>query len=129
MELLSLVFRRIERVLLRPFVSLLVKPLDIGLELSPIDTPDAASADLDGRQASRPHQGIDLRATDIQKFRDVLEGHEARLTRASSGSGHSVTTRVRTHNMESSTGQGQIPGFDVICLCLRVANPLLSQEA
>lgn len=55
-----------------PFTRLLVEPLDIRLELLPVDPPHPASADLDRRQLARADEGICLGHADGEVRRDVL---------------------------------------------------------
>lgn len=88
---------RIERVLFRPILSGLMKPFDVGLELRAINPPHAAAPDLDRGEVSRADESVDLRPADVQEIRYIFEGHKARLDRTSTGSGHSITTRGRTH--------------------------------
>ena len=64
---------------LSPRLGLLVESLDVALELLTVDPPHAAAADLDGRQLSRPDQGVHLRHAHAQIRRDVLQREEAGL--------------------------------------------------
>ena len=71
----------VERMLLGPLFRLLVKPLDVGLELPPVDPPHAAAPDLDRGEIARSHQGVDLRDAHGQIGGHVLEREEAGLYR------------------------------------------------
>lgn len=82
---------------LRPLLSLLVKTLHIGLELGAVDAPYAPSSDLDGRELSRPDQGVDLGHADGQVSRHIFQSEEPGLDVGSAvagagvGLGHLVT--------------------------------------
>jgi len=56
-----------------------VEPLDIGLELLPVDAPHAPAPDLDRRELSGPDQRVDLRNTHAEVGGHILEGQETRL--------------------------------------------------
>lgn len=122
MALLTLFFG-IEGVSFCPLLGFLMKPFDVGLELCPIDPPNAAASYLDRRETPGSNERIDLRAAHIKKLSNIFKSHEARLGRASSGSRHALTSRGRTHTQESSTRWCQIPGFETICFGLRPPNP------
>lgn len=62
---------------LRPGLSLLVHPLDVGLELSPVDAPDPASTEFDGRKIPRSDERIDLGHADVEIGRNIFEGQES----------------------------------------------------
>jgi hypothetical protein len=64
---------------LGPLLSLVVQPVDVGLELGLVDTPNAAPADLDRGQLARANERVDLRDADAQVGGDVLEREEAWL--------------------------------------------------
>ena len=57
---------------------LVVHPGDVALELTGLDPPLAAPADLDRRQVAAPDQCVDLRGGDVQRLGDVGELEEAR---------------------------------------------------
>ena len=62
-----------------PRTRFFVQPLDVRLELVPIDPPHSSAADLDRRQVPRSNERIDLRNADAQVGRDIFEREEAGL--------------------------------------------------
>jgi hypothetical protein len=70
---------RVQRVRSCPLLCLLVKPLDIRLELLAVDAPHASSAELDRRQAPRANQRIYLRNAHLEVGRHVLKREKTRL--------------------------------------------------
>ncbi len=82
---------------LRPFLRLLVKLLDVRIQLIPVDAPNPSAPDLDGGKLTRTDERIDLGNAHAEKGRYILEGQEARLylrpafTAAGVCSGHHAT--------------------------------------
>jgi hypothetical protein len=66
-------------MLFSPRLGLLVKFLDVGLELLPVDSPHPAPPDLYRRQIARTDQRVHLRNADAQIGGYVLEREEAGL--------------------------------------------------
>jgi hypothetical protein len=64
-----------------PLTSLVVEPLDVGLELTLVDTPHASPTDLYRREITATDERVHLLNADAQVDRDVLEGHEAGFKR------------------------------------------------
>ena len=62
-----------------PRLSLVVKPLDIGLELLSIDPPHTPAPDLDGRKLPGSDKRVDLRNAHAQIGGDVFERQETGL--------------------------------------------------
>lgn len=69
---------------LRPFVRLLVKPLDVGVELRPVHPPHAAPADLYGRKLAGANERVNLGHADREICRHIVKGQKARLDLRSS---------------------------------------------
>lgn len=72
---------------LRPGLGLLVKTVEVGVELIAIDPPYAPASQLDSRQITGTNERINLRDAHGEVGRNVLEGEEARLQRLGSGLG------------------------------------------
>jgi hypothetical protein len=70
---------RIQRVTLGPRFSFLVKPIDIGLELSAIYSPHTSAPEFDRGEIARTHKCIDLRNRHVQVRRHIFQGQESRL--------------------------------------------------
>ena len=64
---------------LSPCLGLLVKLLDVCLELLPVDPPHAAAPDLDRRELSGADEGVHLRNAHAQVGGHVIEREESRL--------------------------------------------------
>lgn len=64
---------------IHPFLGFAAEPVDIGVELTTIDSPDAATADLYPGQLVRANQGVYLAHTDREVGRNVIEGKQAGL--------------------------------------------------
>lgn len=64
---------------LSPVLGLFVELVHVRLELFPVYPPDAAPADLDGRELTRTDQRVHLRDAHAEVRGDVLEREEARL--------------------------------------------------
>jgi hypothetical protein len=64
---------------LSPRASLLEKLFDIDVELVAIDSPHAATAELDSWQFPRAHKCVDLRTADVEVASGLLEGKKARV--------------------------------------------------
>lgn len=62
-----------------PLFGLAPEPVDIGVELAPVDSPDASTADLYPGQLIGPNQRIDLPDADGEVRRNVIEGQKAGL--------------------------------------------------
>lgn len=62
-----------------PRLGLVMKPLDVCLQLLAIDTPHPSAPDLDGRKLTRPHECVDLRHAHAQVRGYVLEREETGL--------------------------------------------------
>ena len=64
---------------LSPGLGLLVKALDVGLELLAVHPPDPSSADLDGRKLTGSHECVDLRNRDAEIRGHIVEREKPRL--------------------------------------------------
>lgn len=64
---------------LRPALGLLVKPVDIFVQLAAVYAPHAAASDLDRRELAGTDQRIDLWDADGQIFRDLVQSEETRF--------------------------------------------------
>lgn len=62
-----------------PFLRFLMQPVEVGIQLIPIHSPYTPAPELDGREASRADQCIDLGNADAQIVRHVLKREEAGL--------------------------------------------------
>lgn len=110
-------------MLLSPLLRLPVEPLDVALELTAVDAPEAATADLDPGQLAGPDQGVDLRNRDVEISGHVLERQKARLDRSLPrsvlverrvyGRGH-----IFRHALDDSTVRPQKAGFTFGCAYL-----------
>lgn len=65
---------------------ILMKPVDVGVELRSIDPPHAAPSDLHGRELTGSNEGIDLRDAHIQVCGDIFQSKQARLDTGSQAS-------------------------------------------
>ena len=66
-------------MVLRPLLGLFVEPVDVFLELTPIDPPHPAPPDLDSGELAGTDERIDLRHADAQVGGHVVQGEEARF--------------------------------------------------
>lgn len=66
-------------MIFRPLLGLLVKSLDVLLQLAPIDPPHASAPDLDRRKLAGAHERVDLGDADAQIGGHVVQCEEARL--------------------------------------------------
>lgn len=57
----------------------LVEPVDVRVELRPVDSPDASTTDLDGRKVPGSDQRVDLSDSHVEIRSNVLESKEARF--------------------------------------------------
>lgn len=73
-------------MLLGPGLSLLVETIDIGLELSFVDSPDAPPTYLDSRQFPRADEGIHLGNADTEVRGNVVQREKPRFDRRFLGS-------------------------------------------
>ena len=64
---------------LSPRLSFLMQPIEIGVELVAIDSPDPSAPKFDRRQITGTHERVDLRDAHAQVIRNVLEGQVAGL--------------------------------------------------
>ena len=69
----------VERMLLGPLFRLLVKPLDVGLELPSVHPPDPSAPDLDRGEVARSNKRVDLRNADAQVRGHIVEREETGL--------------------------------------------------
>jgi len=60
-----------------PLLGFLMKPVDVIVQLTPVDTPHTAAPDLDRRQLAGADQAVDLGDAHSQKCRHLVEGEEA----------------------------------------------------
>ena len=66
-------------MLLRPSLGLLMKALYVVFELLAVHSPHASTADLDRGQLAGPDERVDLRHTDAQVLRHVIQGEKSCL--------------------------------------------------
>jgi hypothetical protein len=69
----------VERVGTSPGFGLFMKPLDVCIQLSPVDPPNAPAPELDSGQLTGSDDGIRLGGAHIEISRDVLECQQSRL--------------------------------------------------
>lgn len=62
-----------------PLFGLAPEPIHVGVELAPVDPPDASTADLYPGQLIGTNQRVDLPDTDGEVRRNVIEGQQAGL--------------------------------------------------
>jgi len=74
-------------VLRHELAGLVIHALDISLKLSVLDSPLAATADLDGFELPGTHQRIGLGRGDVEHLRNIGQGEKARLRHS-----HSLTS-------------------------------------
>jgi hypothetical protein len=105
-------------VQLGPFRSLLVKLVDVGVQLPLVDAPHATSTELYRRKLAGPDEGVDLCGAHAEIGGHVFESEEARLYPA--GLPASVTTASRhvVHIPNDSTDKGRLPVSLFVCLRL-----------
>jgi len=66
-------------MILGPLLGFLVKPVDVVVQLAPVDAPHPTAPDLDRRQLAGANQAVDLGDAHAQKCRHLVEGEEALL--------------------------------------------------
>jgi len=103
---------RIQRVGLRPFVSLTVEAFDVRLELPAIDPPDTPTPDLDRGELTRPHQRINLGDAHVEVVGHIFERHEPRFGAESLRAGGGCVVHVEPQDSSMSP---RILDFDSVC--------------
>lgn len=64
---------------LGPFLRLLVQTVEVGIELSAVDSPHTPAPQFDRREVSGPDQGVHLRNADAEICGHVLEREKSGL--------------------------------------------------
>lgn len=107
---------------LRPFLSLLVKALDVGLELRPVDTPHAPPSDLDRRELSGADQGVDLGNADREIRRYVFQSEKARFDLGSAVAGAGVGLGHPATIAPDHLGYLHLASFAAVCCASAVTD-------
>jgi hypothetical protein len=88
----------VQRMRLRPLPGLLLQPLDVRVELLPVDTPYTPAAELNPGQLSRANKRVGLRCAHVEVGGNVLKGEKPRLD-----AGRRVALRGICHPSNATT--------------------------
>jgi hypothetical protein len=103
---------------LGPFRGLLVKPVDVGVQLPLVDPPHPTPTELYRRELAGPDEGVDLCGTHAEIGGDVFESEEARLYAGGPLASVAATSSPVVHNPNDSTDKGRLPVSLSVCLRL-----------
>jgi hypothetical protein len=100
---------------LGPLRGLLVKPIDVGVQLPLVDAPNTTSTELYRRKLPGPNEGIDLRGAHAEIGGDVFESQEAGFDAPRPIASMAATSWHVVHNPNDSIDKGRLPVSFFVC--------------